>query len=291
MKFLTLLATAAVSSSAAAAGVTRCGTADPPETLKFALNQAAFKAAIYRNGTTRTVDTYAHVVTTEQKEGTYTEQQVADQIAVMNTAYGPSGFQFNLLDTDFTANDAWAAAGQGSQTELEMKAELHKGTYENLNLYFLSDLGGGLLGFCYFPLEDPAENDLTLDGCVNLAGTLPGADEQPDYALGLTTVHETGHVSCLHSTLTVRESHANIVNSGSASSTSSKAPPAPAPVTTSPTLPPNALPPRAALPPPIPAPTSPAKTVFTTTWITRTMSAWTASPGRRASACLRCSIS
>ena len=113
----------------------------------------------------------------------------------MNTAYGPSGFQFNLLDVDFTANDDWASSGQGTQTELEMKSSLHKGTYENLNLYFLSDLGGGLLGFCYFPLASPTENDLTLDGCVNLAGTLPGGNEQPDYALGLTTVHETGHVS------------------------------------------------------------------------------------------------
>ena len=113
----------------------------------------------------------------------------------MNQAYGPSGFQFNLLGTDFTANDDWAAAGQGSQAELEMKTSLHKGTYENLNLYFLSDLGGGLLGFCYFPLDNPTENDLNLDGCVNLAGTLPGANEQPDYALGVTTVHETGHVS------------------------------------------------------------------------------------------------
>jgi hypothetical protein len=120
---------------------------------------------------------------------------------VMNQAYGPSGFQFNLLGTDFTANDEWAAAGQGSQTELEMKTSLHKGTYEHLNLYFLSDLGGGLLGFCYFPLGNPTENDLNLDGCVNLAGTLPGANEQPDYALGLTTVHETGHVSPTYITI------------------------------------------------------------------------------------------
>ena len=111
----------------------------------------------------------------------------------MNTAYGPSGISFNLLDVDFTSNDAWAAAGQGSQTELEMKQSLHKGTYSDLNLYFLSDLGGGLLGFCYFPLTTPTETDLILDGCVNLAGTLPNANEQPDYALGLTTVHETGH--------------------------------------------------------------------------------------------------
>ncbi len=63
--------------------------------------------------------------------------------------------------SDITANDEWAAAGQGSQAELAMKQSLHKGTYENLNLYFLSDLGGGLLGFCYFPTNKPTENELT----------------------------------------------------------------------------------------------------------------------------------
>ena len=111
----------------------------------------------------------------------------------MNQAYDPSGFQFNLLETDFTANDDWAATMQDSPTELEMKKSLHKGTYSNLNLYFLSDIGGCLLGFCYFPLADPNEDDLALDGCVNIAGTLPGANELPDYSLGLTTMHETGH--------------------------------------------------------------------------------------------------
>jgi hypothetical protein len=92
----------------------------------------------------------------------------------MNSAYGPSGFQFNLIDTDFTVNDEWAAAGQMTQAELEMKTELHQGTYDTLNLYFLSDLGGGLLGFCYFPEEAPTAQDKILDGCVNLAASMPG---------------------------------------------------------------------------------------------------------------------
>lgn len=94
----------------------------------------------------------------------------------MNSAYGPSGFQFNLLDTDFTVNNEWAAAEQESQEEFEMKQELHQGSYSTLNLYFLSDLGGGLLGFCYFPEENPTEDQKILDGCVNIAGSLPGAD-------------------------------------------------------------------------------------------------------------------
>ena len=112
----------------------------------------------------------------------------------MNQAYADSHIQFNLVDIDYTVNNRWAAAGQGSAAELELKTALHQGTYEDLNLYFLSNLGNGLLGFCYFPIDDPSAQDLILDGCIILAGTLPGANEFPGtYDLGLTAVHETGH--------------------------------------------------------------------------------------------------
>lgn len=121
----------------------------------------------------------------------------------MNSAYGPAGFTFNLIDTTFTVNDAWAAAGQGTQAELNMKRKLHKGGYDTLNVYFLSDLGGGLLGFCYFPEENPTANDKILDGCVNVAGSLPGVGELENYDLGLTTVHETGHVSPVRHCLSI----------------------------------------------------------------------------------------
>lgn len=174
MQFTTVLL-ALTAAASTTAKLSRCGTADPPARLKYALDETAFRYAIYRNGTTRTVDTYAHVVTTQQKDGAYTQGMIDTQIEVMNSAYGPSGFQFNLLDTDFTVNDEWATAGQQTQAELDMKTELHQGTYETLNLYFLSDLGGGLLGFCYFPEENPTEQGKVLDGCVNLAGSLPQA--------------------------------------------------------------------------------------------------------------------
>ena len=84
MRFSLLLATAILVSLTSASKLTRCGTANPPEQLKFSLNQAALRHSIYRNGTMRTIDTYAHVVTTQQKEGTYTEQQVSDQVEISN---------------------------------------------------------------------------------------------------------------------------------------------------------------------------------------------------------------
>lgn len=73
----------------------------------------------------------------------------------MNDAYSPLGVSFNLVDTDYTENNRWAAASAESQTEYEMKSALKQGSYADLNLYFLSDLGDGLLGFCYFPGKHP----------------------------------------------------------------------------------------------------------------------------------------
>lgn len=110
----------------------------------------------------------------------------------MNTAYEATGYTFNLIDTDFTTNDAWAAAAYGSPDEAAMKRALKQGTYADLNLYFLSDLGGGLLGFCYFPQPAPTADDLALDGCVHLADSLP-AGAAANYDLGITAVHEVGH--------------------------------------------------------------------------------------------------
>ena len=96
------------------------------------------------------------------------------------------------MSTDSTTNDAWA---QGAD-ELGMKRALRKGTYSDLNVYFLSDLGDNLLGFCHFPEAQGATTGsqvFVLDGCVCLAGTLPGGNAPAQYTGGATAAHEIGH--------------------------------------------------------------------------------------------------
>ena len=113
-------------------------------------------------------------------------------MAVMNSAYQPLGVTFTTISINFTVNDTWAAAAQSSAAEHAMKSALHQGSYSDLNLYFTSDLPGGLLGFCYFPVAAPTPDDLILDGCTCLADSLPNGTA-PHYDLGHTAVHETGH--------------------------------------------------------------------------------------------------
>ncbi|CZT25776.1 related to Extracellular metalloprotease 1 [Ramularia collo-cygni] len=184
---------AAASASFAIADYVRCGTPQPNSTHVAEMDaivdssdaRAMAAAAV-------SVGVYVHVVTTSAKQGRYSQSMINEQISVMNEAYSSMGVSYSLLATDFTVNNAWATAGQDSTTERAMKQALKRGSYGQLDLYFLSDLGGGLLGFCYFPVASPSSTDRILDGCINLADSLPGGSAT-NYDEGMTAVHEVGH--------------------------------------------------------------------------------------------------
>ncbi|KXT02337.1 hypothetical protein AC578_229 [Pseudocercospora eumusae] len=181
---------------------TRCGTRKPPQSQLDQLNVTTASTANARLAKPN-VATYVHVVTSQAKQGLYSQAMINQQIQVMNSDYSSMGISFTLKGTDFTTNDAWAAASPSGLTlslpidsesaeEKALKQALRKGTYSTLNLYFLSDLGDDTLGFCYYPVPNPSANDRTLDGCLNLADSLPGGSAAP-YNLGKTASHETGH--------------------------------------------------------------------------------------------------
>ena len=169
-----------------------CGTGDPPPALQAVAAQFAQQASGIQPLAAHApivVSTYAHVVTTSTKQGRYSQTQINNQITYMNNAYGSHGITFSLKSTDFTVNNNWATGNYDSQ----MKPALRKGTYSSLNLYFLSDLSGGLLGICNFPTNAaPGSSAYNQDGCDVLADSLPGGSAT-NYNLGGTAAHETGH--------------------------------------------------------------------------------------------------
>ncbi|KAI5364064.1 Putative peptidase M43, pregnancy-associated plasma-A [Septoria linicola] len=169
---------------------TRCAT-HPDDDQRSILDAVSLNRT-YTYKATRQVDVYIHIVTTEAKRNSYTQKMIEDQVSTLNDAYSSIGFSFTLEGSDFTVQEDWAQASAGSDAETEMKQALHMGSYADLNLYFLSDLGDGLLGFCYFPTENPSPSMRVLDGCINLADSLPGGEAE-NYNLGLTAVHEVGH--------------------------------------------------------------------------------------------------
>lgn len=105
----------------------------------------------------------------------------------MNTAFAPHGISFTLAGTDWTVNSNWANDG----SEITMKRSLRKGTYADLNLYFVYSMD--YLGYCYFPTSTSgSDTNFYYDGCTILSSTVPGGSET-NYNLGLTAVHEIGH--------------------------------------------------------------------------------------------------
>ncbi|CAK4029899.1 Extracellular metalloprotease [Lecanosticta acicola] len=140
-----------------------------------------------------TVPVYIHLITTTAKQGTLTQTAATAQVAALNTVYNKYGITFNLQNVTTDANDAWAVA-EGSDMDA-LKAARRYGSYSALNLYFHTDLSGGVLGTCTLPSQvtDPKDpSQYVSDGCNVNAATMPGGS-MTGYNQGMTAVHETGH--------------------------------------------------------------------------------------------------
>ncbi|KAK1702152.1 hypothetical protein CaCOL14_001572 [Colletotrichum acutatum] len=195
-KLSVVAALAAAASAAVTPARLGCGTHDPtPEHIEISKKLAEEEAA--NNGTvslmaaaTINVNVYFHVVASSQTvaNGYITDKMLADQLAVMNSDFAPHGISYTLVETTRTINANWAQDGD----EMAMKRALRKGTYKDLNLYFVRTLGGDF-GYCYFPTTAAAGSTAYIrDGCTILSSTVPGGSET-NYNLGKTVTHEVGH--------------------------------------------------------------------------------------------------
>lgn len=156
---------------------------------------AAGRAALAaRDGSPICVDVAFHIVAKEDTKSSIDNDMPQAQLDSLNDSYKPYDITFNLINVSWTTNDAWATGGGDADTA--MKKALRQGTYNTLNLYFQTDLAGGVLGKCTLPSaiangkEDPTV--YYSDGCNINAHTMPkGAMD--GYNNGKTAVHETGH--------------------------------------------------------------------------------------------------
>ena len=179
----------------------RCSTVMPDEEEMAAIEAQLALASDARFGalaTGGTINVYFHVINkgTGISNGDVTAQMIADQISVLNAAYGKWGYTFNLVSTDRTTNATWYTMGYGTSAETAAKTALRKGTAKDLNLYS-ANLGGGLLGWATFPSDYASKPKM--DGVVLLYSSLPGGSAAP-YNLGDTATHEIGHWMGLYHT-------------------------------------------------------------------------------------------
>ncbi|KAF7195862.1 Extracellular metalloprotease [Pseudocercospora fuligena] len=180
-----------------AAAVTRCKSPPAPQELKVQIDQEPTNGRVsgYQNNQRFEINTYVHVITTEAKRGTVKQSAIDAQMRALNDGYKNSRISFRLKKVDYTVNDDWASdpvEAMPSAAELQYKPRLRKGSYSDLNLYILSDLGDGdLLGYAYFPKKNPTAQDKLIDGVHIGSRTLPGG--VAPYNQGKTAVHEAGH--------------------------------------------------------------------------------------------------
>lgn len=143
------------------------------------------------------VPVYVHVINkgSGTANGDVTDSQVADQIAVLNHAFGgqtggmATPFYFELAGVTRTTNATWYTMTPGSSAEYAAKSALRQGGAGTLNVY-VAGIGNGLLGWATFPWD--YSNNSSGDGVVVLNASLPGGGAVP-YDQGDTATHEVGH--------------------------------------------------------------------------------------------------
>ena len=123
---------------------------------------------------------------------------VPDQMQVLNDAFAGSRFAFTLESLEVIANNAWFLSAAGSPEEIAMKAALHRGGPESLNIYTTN--GAVYLGWATFPFFYKFAP--SYDGVVLWWAALPGTGlegarpDEPDgvltYDEGDTGTHEVG---------------------------------------------------------------------------------------------------
>ena len=135
------------------------------------------------------IPVHFHVITSaDGNMGDLSDSTVAEQVEVMNNAFGPAGFSFKTVDINRVKNDQWFNNLDGSVWKEAAKA-LKQGGAGTLNIYS-ANLPEGILGIAQFPWE--AWWRRKTDGVRCASGSFPKGNIR-DFNLGMTCVHEVGH--------------------------------------------------------------------------------------------------
>ncbi|MEU0876961.1 zinc metalloprotease [Lentzea sp. NPDC005914] len=166
--------------------------ADLLQKVKEQANKRTDLSALAAGGT---INVVFHVVTGDGGVGNLTDATITQQITALNKGFAGSessqaaktGFKFMLQSTLRHENNAWFANVDDAAIEREMKTSTRVGGASTLNLWSTNT---SYLGFATFPSD--YSSDPKMDGVVFNYASVPGG-ATPNYNLGKTVTHETGH--------------------------------------------------------------------------------------------------
>ena len=116
-----------------------------------------------------------------------------DQFAVLKRDYGAININLTLAGTDRTVNSNWA----NNPHQVAMRKALRKGTYADINIYIVKNIGmegaGTIIGLCGLPFPvTPGSDDFWNDGCLVHFDAVPGG-RFGGWNGGRVATHEVGH--------------------------------------------------------------------------------------------------
>ncbi|KAG8167517.1 hypothetical protein KVR01_003206 [Diaporthe batatas] len=155
------------------------------------------------------INVYQHVVAfNETLEGGYlSEDTMAAQFQLIQESFAPYNFNLKLAETRWVVNEDFASVNKGDDHENVVKQALRKGTYADLNLFYIAYLTVGIgnqgTGWSTWPWGSgdwapnstfqPTEFDKSIDGCFISSTTTPNGTNSWGFNQGKIAVHEAGH--------------------------------------------------------------------------------------------------
>lgn len=129
------------------------------------------------------------------------------QFQLLQDSFAPFNFNLKLAETRWIVNESLASVNKGDDHENVVKQALRKGTYADLNLFYIAYLTVGIgnegTGWSTWPWGsgnwspnstiEPTEFDKSIDGCFVNSATVPNGTNDWGYNQGKIAVHEAGH--------------------------------------------------------------------------------------------------
>lgn len=135
------------------------------------------------------------------------EDTMTAQFQLLQESFAPFNFNLKLAETQWVVNETLASVNKGDDIENVVKQALRKGTYADLNLFYVAYLtvgpGNEGTGWSTWPwglgtwtpngTAEPTEFDKSVDGCFVNSATVPNGTNDWGYNQGKIAVHEAGH--------------------------------------------------------------------------------------------------